>query len=66
MPSGFFLIRGPRRQVFIAGVEVKATSHSLRQGTFTLVSLLSNGASTGISAFAPSLRPRNFSSSSCR
>ena len=29
MPSGFFLSGGPQRQVFIAGVEVKATLHAL-------------------------------------
>jgi hypothetical protein len=31
--SGFFLNRGPRRPVFVAGVEVKATSHGAGKGT---------------------------------
>jgi hypothetical protein len=31
--------RGPRRQVFVAGVEVKAIQKTLCKGTFTLVPL---------------------------
>ncbi len=31
-PSGFILIRGPRRQVFVCGVEVKSTLHRGKNG----------------------------------
>ena len=39
-PSGFFL-PGPRRQVFVAGVEVKANRKTLFKDMFTLVPLYS-------------------------
>ena len=34
--SGFFLNRGPHRQVFVCGVEVKATLHDWCRSTKSL------------------------------